>query len=139
MESAGKTRLAAHGVCRAGDSVLLVRDRRDATWGVPGGGVEWSEAPEATVVREFEEETGLVVVIDRLLGIHTNTFPSTSTRPALHFIGVLYEVRVLGGKLTVEVDGSTDAAEWVNSSELSTVEVNDHALNALGLAGILVG
>ena len=116
---------------------MLVRDRKGRTWGVPGGGVEWSEAPELTVVREFKEETGLVVVVDRLLGVHTNVFPATKNRAAMHFIGVLYEGRLLSGTLTSEVDGSTDEARWVSISSFATTPLNDHARNALSVAGVL--
>jgi len=37
-------------------------------WCLPGGFIEAMEDPEASAIREVEEETGLTVQIDRLLG-----------------------------------------------------------------------
>ena len=40
-------------------------------WGLPGGSLEYSETPEAGVVREVHEETGLVVDVEKLLLVKT--------------------------------------------------------------------
>ncbi len=40
-------------------------------WGLPGGSLEYSETPEAGVVREVHEETGLEVEVERLLLVKT--------------------------------------------------------------------
>jgi ADP-ribose pyrophosphatase YjhB (NUDIX family) len=36
-------------------------------WGLPGGSLEYSETPEAGVVREVHEETGLEVEVEKML------------------------------------------------------------------------
>lgn len=42
-------------------------------WEFPGGGIEFGEEPEAALLRETKEETGLEVKITRLLPkIYTN-------------------------------------------------------------------
>ncbi|MDK8782124.1 NUDIX hydrolase [Actinotignum timonense] len=53
--------------------VLLIRghDRDDPThrwWFTPGGGLEDTESPRAAAVREFREETGVVVTETELIG-----------------------------------------------------------------------
>lgn len=58
------TRLAAYGVISRDERVLLCRVAAGylgaGRWTLPGGGLEFGEAPEAAAVRELEEETGLV-------------------------------------------------------------------------------
>jgi 8-oxo-dGTP diphosphatase len=50
---------------------VLLSHRRDIdAWNLPGGGVETRELPSEAVVREVLEETGLDVVIERLVGVY---------------------------------------------------------------------
>lgn len=50
---------------------ILLSHRRDVdVWNLPGGGVETRELPNEAVVREVKEETGLDVVIERLVGVY---------------------------------------------------------------------
>lgn len=54
-------------------NILLVKTtyQRIHPWGLPGGGLEYGEHPEAAVVREVWEETGLKVCIEKLLLVHS--------------------------------------------------------------------
>ena len=40
-------------------------------WGMPGGGLNYGEQPEAAVIREMFEETGITLEIEKLLLIKT--------------------------------------------------------------------
>jgi ADP-ribose pyrophosphatase YjhB (NUDIX family) len=42
-------------------------------WGLPGGGLEYRETAEEAVIREVREETGLTVMVEKLL--LNKTFP----------------------------------------------------------------
>jgi len=55
--------------------ILLVKTtyNRIHPWGVPGGSLEYGEAPEDAVVREVWEETSLRVKIERFLFVKTWT------------------------------------------------------------------
>lgn len=68
---AGVSVLVVHG-----DRVLLVlrgRAPNRGLWALPGGRVEPGESPEASALREFAEETG--VVVDELRQIDTVDVP----------------------------------------------------------------
>ena len=124
-------RVAAYGVARRGDRVLLTRisprGHSPGTWTLPGGGVDHGESPADSLAREFAEETGLVAEVGALLGVHDTHF--TGTAPSgrnedFHGIHLLYAVSVSDDEpRVVEVDGTTDAAEWVPVADIESGDV----------------
>ena len=60
------------GVCIRDGKVLLARHTYGAGKGmfiIPGGYVNFGEIPEETLVREYQEETGITVKAGKLIGI----------------------------------------------------------------------
>jgi ADP-ribose pyrophosphatase YjhB (NUDIX family) len=55
-----------------GDGVLLVRERADGRWCLPGGFVDVGDSPTEAAVRETLEEAGVVARVRRLAGIYDN-------------------------------------------------------------------
>ena len=62
-------------------------------WAPPGGGMQYGESAEKTIQREFEEETGLKINVDRYLFTHE------FLNPPLHAIELFFEVSRLAGDL----------------------------------------
>ena len=60
-------------------------------WNLPGGRVERGEAPWEAVVREVEEEIGLVVHVERLVGVYW--------RPREAEVAFSLVCRVVGGEV----------------------------------------
>jgi ADP-ribose pyrophosphatase YjhB (NUDIX family) len=99
------------GVFR-GDKILLVRERSDNAWTLPGGWADVNESPSESIVREIREESGfktkcvkLAAVYDRDKHAHTPFFFSVYK---LFFI-----CKLIGGKpeKTIETDGVAFFAE----------------------------
>ncbi|MET9153624.1 NUDIX hydrolase [Streptomyces griseoflavus] len=113
-----RVRVAAYAVVVRDGQLLLARSPGPGgvpEWVLPGGGTEHGEDPCDTVRREVEEETGHLVEVTRLLGVHSTrrTFPARLGRAVDHHgIRLLYEARVTGGELRDEVGGTTDHAAW---------------------------
>ena len=133
------TRLAAYGVIRRDDRVLLCRvspgNLGSGLWTLPGGGMTFGEAPEAAAVREVEEETGLDARITGQPSIHSDTgeWPFSAGPVSYHTIRFVYPMEVIGGTERREVDGSTDEFGWFTPGEIEGLRLADIVERALGL------
>ena len=58
------------GVVLRGDEVLLVKEKDDGLWSLPGGWAEVGKTPKESVAREVLEESGFLVEVLRLLAVH---------------------------------------------------------------------
>jgi 8-oxo-dGTP diphosphatase len=125
------TRLAAYGVIRRDGRVLLCRvapgNLGAGFWTLPGGGLEFGEAPDAAAVREVAEETGLHAAITGPPSIHSDTgsWPFSGGEIRNHQVRFVYPMEIVGGDEDVEVDGSTDAFGWFTPEELGALSVGD--------------
>jgi ADP-ribose pyrophosphatase YjhB (NUDIX family) len=125
------TRLAAYGVIRSGGRVLLCRvaagNLGEGLWTLPGGGLQFGEAPDAAAVREVEEETGLVARIAGPPVIHSDTgeWPFSAGPVTYHTIRFVYPMEVVSGTERREVDGSTDELGWFEPGELAGMLLGD--------------
>jgi ADP-ribose pyrophosphatase YjhB (NUDIX family) len=92
-----------------GATVLLVRERSDGRWTLPGGWVDVNDAPSDAVAREILEESGyrarpikLAALIDKRCHPHP---------PAVHHIyGLFFVCELLGGSPTLS--NETDAVDF---------------------------
>jgi 8-oxo-dGTP diphosphatase len=125
------TRLAAYGLIERDGSFLLCRvgpgNLGEGRWTLPGGGLEFGEAPEVAVVREVEEETGLVAEISGppMILSHTGDWDLASETVRYHHVRFVYPMSVTGGAERLEVGGSTDAFGWFNRAEVDELRVAD--------------
>jgi 8-oxo-dGTP diphosphatase len=117
-----RQRIAAYGVCRDDDGrLLLARASPSLTlrgrWFLPGGGIQHGESPEESLVREVEEESGLVVEIGRFLDVISDvrTLPDGTS---LHTVRLVYQVDSWQGRLRPEHNGTTDAVAWFTLDEV---------------------
>jgi ADP-ribose pyrophosphatase YjhB (NUDIX family) len=58
------------GVVGPDGHVLLVRERSDGLWTLPGGWADPGDTPSATITREVREESGYAVRPTRLVAVH---------------------------------------------------------------------
>lgn len=55
-------------VVRNGE-ILLVKERADGRWSMPGGWADVGDLPSAMVIREVEEESGFIVKPKKVIGV----------------------------------------------------------------------
>jgi len=137
-------RVAAYAVVLDNDGRLLLTHLSapgDDRWTLPGGGIDPGEDPRDAAVREVLEETGLRVELDGLLGVDSIVIPASDRPPGypdVQGIRIVYSAHVTGGELRDEVDGSTDAAAWLDAialEEIGLVELVETARAMLASGG----
>ncbi|MDE2282402.1 MAG: NUDIX domain-containing protein [Actinomycetales bacterium] len=131
-----RTTVRSYGILVEDERVVLVRSSNPhhdpPLWWLPGGGIDFGEAPEEALIREFAEETGLDVNHPQLVGV-TSDERRRDNGERLHTVRILYTVRLTGGSLRDEADGTTDLARWFRLADLGGVNLADYARRALEL------
>lgn len=134
--STDRVRVAAYAVVRDDrDRVLLCHIHPAVgvgdVWTLPGGGLEFGERPADAALRELEEETGFIGEIDRLIDVDDRLFTSADGDDRMHAIRIVYEVRIVGGTLRDETEGSTDTCRWVAPEEARRMRLGELARHAI--------
>jgi len=139
-----RQRISAYGLIVADGSILLARIAAgypgEGSWTLPGGGLDWGEAPQEALHRELFEETGLRGEIRTLLGIDSLRLERNRNgkRIGFHGLRIIYEVEAAGEPRVTEVDGSVAEAKWFPLGaipRLATVDLVETALRMLARAG----
>jgi ADP-ribose pyrophosphatase YjhB (NUDIX family) len=81
-------RVAAFRDAAQGPEILLVRERRDGAWTLPGGWADVGETPREAARREAREESGFEVEITRLLAVYDKRVHPHPPQP--HYVYKLF-------------------------------------------------
>lgn len=97
------------GAVFTGDRVLLVRERSDGRWTLPGGWVDVNDSPSGAVVREILEESGYRARAVKLAAlVDKNRHPHP---PSIHHIyKLMFLCELTGGAPAVSQE--TDAVDF---------------------------
>ena len=78
--------------------VLLVRERSDGKWALPGGWADQNEPPMAGTVREVKEESGYEVRLDGLYAVRDRDCHPYAPRYPVSVYKLLFTGTLLGGE-----------------------------------------
>ena len=98
-----------------GDSILMVREKQDGDWSLPGGWADIGLTPGEVAVKEVKEESGYIVKPKKLIAVFDkNCHPHP---PSLyHVYKLLIECEIIGGKPQEGIE--TNAVRFFGENEL---------------------
>lgn len=115
---------AASAVVPNDQSQLLLQRRSDnGLWALPGGRMELGETIRDTVVREVQEETGLAVEPEYLIGIYTDPrhLVEFSDGEVRQQFSVCFACRIVGGALRPSSESS--AVRFFDCEDLESLNI----------------
>jgi len=123
-------RIAAGLVVGGGRRVLLVRKHGTTAFMQPGGKIEPGETPVAALIRELNEELGLVVSQDSPLYLGSYAAPAAN-EPEARVAAELFQVAIVQD---IRIAAEIAEARWIDPSEPLDIELapltRDHVLPA---------
>lgn len=115
------TRIRVAGLFLRQGKILLAEHEKGGRryWLLPGGGMEYGESVEETLVRELREEAGLEIEVGKLLWV-VESIPGDKHR---HVLNLILEAEAIGSELSPTPDRVLRDVRWVPLSRLSTLEL----------------
>jgi ADP-ribose pyrophosphatase YjhB (NUDIX family) len=98
------------------DALLLVKERDDGGWTLPGGWADVGEAPSENVVREVAEECGYQVHVIKLLAVYDRSKHPHEPPFPFHVYKLFFRCHIVGGE--GELRHETSAAAFFRSNSL---------------------
>jgi ADP-ribose pyrophosphatase YjhB (NUDIX family) len=103
------------GVVFRDDAILLVRERADGLWSLPGGWADVYDSPADATVREVFEESGYRTRAVKLLGLLDRTRQGHPPMP-FHVYKVFFRCELMGGEAATSIE--TDEVDFFPQTEL---------------------
>lgn len=104
------------GVVFRDDRLLMVRERSDGRWSLPGGWADPGESPAENVVREIREESGFLARATKILAIYDRSKHGQKPPFAFHVYKLFMLCELIGG--SEQTSNETDAIGFFAEQEI---------------------
>jgi len=111
--------------------ILLVQERSDQRWCLPGGWVDVGERPSASAEREVFEESGFQVKARKIIGVYD---ANRNGRPLnlYHAFKIIFLCEIIGGTETTSNETmGVDFFDFHQLPPLSLIRTNERHLNTI--------
>ena len=108
------------------DRILLVQEREDRLWTLPGGWADVGESASSVAIREVKEESGYDITITKLAAVYDRDKHGHPPMP-FHVYKFFFLSTLLGGAPTTSVEttaSSVPSVSFVVNSFLSLLTFN---------------
>lgn len=125
QEKRNRFNCRVNGICIKDNKIFLSKLKNDEYWTFVGGKVTYGEATDDAILREYEEEVGVRLQIDKMIAIIENFFDSRGY--AWHQYIFFYQLKDDDNALELfegerEVEDNSDAIyRWFDLDEISNV------------------
>ncbi len=94
------------GVVFQNDLILLVKDRGNGLWTLPGGWADVCETPAEGVVREIAEESGFKTRVLKLLAVYDRDKHIQRPSSLYHIYKLFFHCELIGGEAKTSIETS---------------------------------
>jgi len=102
-------------------AILLVRERHDGLWTLPGGWADVNESPSEAVVREVYEESGYRTRAVKLLALYDRR-KHAHTPHQYHIYKIFFQCEVTGGSPSESAE--TDGVAFFRQDEIPELSIS---------------
>lgn len=104
--------------------ILLIHKTDNDLWALPGGGHDVGESIAQTVVREVDEETGISVIVEDIIGLYTDpqhvmAYDDGEVRQQF---SICFHARPVGGAL--RTSSESKEVRWVSPADLDKLNIH---------------
>lgn len=124
-----------NGICVKENKIFLSKMKDDKYWTFVGGKVKFSESTDTAILREYREEVGADLQIDKLIAVIENFFDLDGC--SWHQYIFFYQLRDDNNVLEL-FDGERQIADeknaiykWVDLSELANIQIKPDCSNEI--------
>ena len=110
------------GVVFRDKRLLLVRERADGLWTLPGGWADVNDAPSEAVEREILEESGFSAKAERLLAVFDRSRHAHEPPFPYHVYKLFIRCRLEGGEAATTME--TSAADFFTENEIPELSIS---------------
>jgi ADP-ribose pyrophosphatase YjhB (NUDIX family) len=113
-------KLDIRGVVFKDNKILMIREKIDDHWALPGGFCDIGLSPSENIVKEIKEESGFDVVATKLVAVFDNRKHAHPPLP-YHYYKLFFRCEIISGKPTNGVE--TKGVEFFEENNLPVLSL----------------
>lgn len=110
------------GAAFRGEMILMVKEREDGGWTLPGGWADVCESPSENVIKEIREESGFETCVLKLAAVYDRSKHSHKPLMIDHVYKFFFICEIIGGE--AKKGSETDDVKFFGEDELPELSIS---------------